>query len=109
MSDVKGFITTRLQSELAYRQLALKWHPDRHTENKKDPAASESGIHECIETVFSSLQLCYAADPKSQEAEEKFKQVAKAYSVLSDEKQRSSSKPPKQVSSPSSFAINAFG
>mmetsp|Transcript_47098 Transcript_47098/g.105671 ORF Transcript_47098/g.105671 Transcript_47098/m.105671 type:complete len:343 (-) Transcript_47098:11-1039(-) len=46
------------QIKKAYRQLALKWHPDRHTENKK-------------------------------EAEEKFKQVAKAYSVLSDEKQRS--------------------
>jgi len=45
------------QIKKAYRQLALKWHPDRNPENK-------------------------------QEAEEKFKQVARAYSVLSDAQQR---------------------
>ena len=40
-----------------YRQLALKWHPDKHTENKK-------------------------------QAEDKFKQINEAYSVLSDKNKR---------------------
>ncbi len=44
----------------AYRKLALKYHPDR---------ASKSGI-----------------DPKK--AEEKFKEISEAYSILSDEKKR---------------------
>ena len=37
----------------AYKRLALKWHPDKHVDDKK-------------------------------EAEEKFKEIAEAYSVLSD-------------------------
>ena len=40
-----------------YKQLALKWHPDKHTENKK-------------------------------QAEDKFKQINEAYSVLSDKNKR---------------------
>jgi DnaJ-class molecular chaperone len=41
----------------AYRKLAIKWHPDKNLDNKK-------------------------------EAEEKFKQISMAYSILSDEKKR---------------------
>ena len=52
--DVLGLPRTASQEEvkLAYRQLALKYHPDRN--------------------------------PGSQEAEERFKEAAEAYSVLGD-------------------------
>jgi curved DNA-binding protein CbpA len=42
----------------AYKKLAVKWHPDKHPDNKK-------------------------------EAEEKFKEISEAYSVLSDPKKKS--------------------
>jgi len=42
----------------AYRQLALKWHPDRHKEEKKAMA------------------------------EEKFKEIAEAYEVLTDDEKK---------------------
>ena len=41
----------------AYKKLAVKWHPDKHTDDKK-------------------------------EAEEKFKEISEAYSVLSDPKKK---------------------
>jgi len=41
----------------AYKKLAIKWHPDKHTDDKK-------------------------------EAEEKFKEISEAYSVLSDPKKK---------------------
>lgn len=45
------------QIKSAYKKLALKWHPDRHANESED---------------------------KKKEAEEKFKEIAEAYSVLSD-------------------------
>ena len=49
------------QIKAAYKKLALKWHPDRH--------ANES-------------------EAKKKEAEEKFKEIAEAYAVLSDEEKK---------------------
>ena len=49
------------QIKAAYKKLALKWHPDRH--------ANES-------------------EAKKKEAEERFKEIAEAYAVLSDEEKK---------------------
>lgn len=57
--DILGVKKTATDDEIkkAYRKLAVKWHPDRHS------TESES---------------------KKKEAEEKFKEISEAYSVLSD-------------------------
>ena len=54
----------------AYRQLALRWHPDKNPDNKKEVNEFQSQI-----TKF--------------QAEEKFKAIAIAYETLSDENKRS--------------------
>ena len=57
--DVLGIAKSASKDEIkkAYRKLAMKWHPDRNSENTK-------------------------------EAEARFKEIAEAYSVLSDDKKR---------------------
>uniref|UniRef100_A0A8R1EHG9 J domain-containing protein n=1 Tax=Caenorhabditis japonica TaxID=281687 RepID=A0A8R1EHG9_CAEJA len=48
-----------LEIKKAYRKLALKWHPDKHTDDKS-----------------------------KEEAEQKFKKIAQAYEILTDKKKR---------------------
>lgn len=57
--DILGVSKNASDEEIksAYRKLALKWHPDRHVNNSPD---------------------------KKEEAEQKFKDIAEAYGVLSD-------------------------
>lgn len=61
--EILGVKRTATDDEIkaAYRKLAVKWHPDRH--------ATET-------------------DTKKKEAEDKFKEISEAYSVLSDKEAR---------------------
>ena len=50
----------------AYRNLAVKWHPDKHSENKEFAAAKFMAIRESYDVlkdpvvlIFSSLMLFY--------------------------------------------------
>lgn len=49
------FSITKVPSTFRYRKLALKWHPDKHTDDKS-----------------------------KEEAEQKFKKIAQAYEILTD-------------------------
>ena len=61
--EILGVDKTATQEAIkqAYRKIAVKWHPDKHVNDTED---------------------------KKKEAEEKFKEAAEAYSVLSDETKR---------------------
>lgn len=71
--DILGVPKNASKSDIkkAYKKLSIKWHPDKHTNDTPE---------------------------KQKEAEEKFKEITNAYSILSDDKKRSEYDNPKQYS-----------